>query len=110
MLRLPLCFDWFATPSCRHRPEAAGFRDVHEQTLTVHRIWSGTPDELWEYQQEICTICHPLFDSIPAGLRASIDAGVSTAFSHFRSGSVLSVPVNVIVVAGQRPGGQNLSA
>jgi ubiquinone/menaquinone biosynthesis C-methylase UbiE len=81
---------------------AAGFRDVHERTLTVHRVWSGAPEELWVYQQEISTLCHPLFDSIPADSRPIVDAQVIAALSRFQSGDVLSVPVNVIVVSGQR--------
>jgi ubiquinone/menaquinone biosynthesis C-methylase UbiE len=94
----------FASPGSLERVlQMAGFCDVQERSLTVLRIWLGTPDELWEYQQEISTLCHPLFDSIPTGLRASIDKEVSSALSHFQSGSVLGVPVNVIVVAGERP-------
>src|SRR5215469_7254893 len=38
---------------------AAGFCNVREEWSTVPRIWSGTPEELWEYQQEISTLCHP---------------------------------------------------
>jgi ubiquinone/menaquinone biosynthesis C-methylase UbiE len=45
---------------------AAGFCNIREESLTVPRIWSGSPEELWAYQQEISTLCHPLFDSIPA--------------------------------------------
>jgi len=82
---------------------AAGFRDVREEALTVPRVWSGTPEELWAYQQEISTLCHPLFDSIPANSRSKIDAEVAVSLSRFQSGNVLSVPVNVIVVSGQRP-------
>jgi len=81
----------------------AGFCDVSEDSLTVPRIWSESPEELWAYQQEISTLCHALFDSIPPALRSKIDAEVSTLLSRFQSGGVLKVPVNVIVVAGQRP-------
>ena len=82
---------------------AAGFCNIREESLTVPRIWSGSPEELWAYQQEISTLCHPLFESIPADVRSKIDAEVSASLSRFQSGSVLSVPVSVIVVSGQRP-------
>jgi ubiquinone/menaquinone biosynthesis C-methylase UbiE len=82
---------------------AAGFCNIREESLTVPRIWSGSPEELWAYQQEISTLCHPLFDSIPADSRSKIDAEVVALLSRFQSGKVLSVPVNVIVVSGQRP-------
>lgn len=94
----------FASPgSLEGALRTAGFCGIREESLTVPRIWSGTPEELWMYQQEISTLCHPLFDSIPASSRPKIDAEVSALLSRFQSGSVLSVPVNVIVAAGQRP-------
>jgi len=80
----------------------AGFRNVREELRTLPRIWSGSPEELWAYQQEISTLCHPLFNSIPKDLQPSVDAEVSTALAHFRNGSVLSVPVNVIIAVGER--------
>jgi hypothetical protein len=93
----------FASPgSLEGVLRAAGFCNIHEESLTVPRIWSGTAEELWSYQQEISTLCHPLFDSIPTRSRSKIDAEVSALLSRFQSGSVLSVPVNVIVVAGRR--------
>jgi ubiquinone/menaquinone biosynthesis C-methylase UbiE len=94
----------FAAPgSPRGVLRAAGFCNIREESLTVPRIWSGSPEELWAYQQEISTLCHPLFESIPADFRSKIDAEILALLSRFQSGSVLSVPVNVIVVAGQRP-------
>ena len=94
----------FASPgSLEGVLRAAGFCNIREESLTVPRVWSGSPEELWAYQQEISTLCHPLFDSIPLDSRSKIDAEVSELLSRFQSGSVLSVPVNVIVVAGQRP-------
>jgi len=53
-------------------------------------------------QQEISTLCDPLFDSIPTDSRSKIDAEILALLSRFQSGNVLSVPVNVIVVSGQR--------
>ncbi len=94
----------FASPGSLERElKAAGFCSVHERSLTVPRIWAGTPHELWTYQQEVSTLCHPLFNSIPTDLRAKVDAEVSSSLARFQSGSVLSVPVNVIVAGGQRP-------
>ena len=94
----------FASRSSLERAlKTAGFRNVLEERLTVPRIWAGSAEELWAYQQEISTLCHPLFDSIPTDSRSNIDAEVAASLSRFRNGNVLTVPVNVIVVAGQRP-------
>jgi ubiquinone/menaquinone biosynthesis C-methylase UbiE len=96
-------FRFSAPGSLEHVLRVAGFRDVREEALTVPRIWEGSAEELWAYQQEISTLCHPLFDSIPPDSRSNVDAQVVIALSRFQSGGVLTVPVNVIVVAGQRP-------
>src|SRR5215469_4172390 len=94
----------FAAPGClEHALTTAGLCNVREESLTVLRIWAGSAEELWEYQQEISTLCHPLFDSIPAASRPKVAAEVCALLSRFQSGGVLSVPVNVIVVAGDRP-------
>jgi SAM-dependent methyltransferase len=93
----------FASPGSLERElRAGGFSSVHEESPTLPRIWAGSPQELWRYQQEVSTLCHPLFASIPSGLRAQVDAEVLSALARFRSGSVLEVPAKVIVAVGQR--------
>ena len=92
--------DQFFSSLLERELRAAGFCSVHERSLTVPRIWAGTPHELWTYQQEVSTLYHPLFNSIPTDLRAKVDAEVSSLLARFQSGSVLSVPVNVIVAGG----------
>src|SRR5437016_3657196 len=93
----------FASPgSLKRALRAAGFYDVHEESLTVPRIWAGSPEELWTYQKEVSTLSHPLFARIPPALRVQVDAEVSSALARFHSGSVLTMPVNVIIAAGQR--------
>jgi len=96
-------FQFAAPGSLEGVLRAAGFCDIREKALTVPRIWSGSPEELWAYQQEISVLCHPLFESIPGDSRSKVDAEVSALLSRFRSGSILSVPVNVIVATGERP-------
>lgn len=95
----------FATPgSLARQLRAAGFSDVREELLTLPRIWAGTPEELWVYQQEVSTLCHPLFTSIPSALKAEVDGKVASALGRFQNGGVLNVPVNVIVATGGKLG------
>jgi len=95
-------FRFASQGSLERALQTGGFHNVREQSLTVPRIWSGTPEALWAYQQEISTLCHPLFEKIPTDLRSKVDAEVVSLLSRFQSGTVLSVPVNIIVAAGQR--------
>jgi hypothetical protein len=60
--------------------------------IACREVWSGTPELLWAYQQEISTLCQPLFDNIPPDSRPKIDAEVSALLSRFQSGSVLRCP------------------
>lgn len=93
----------FAAPGSLNRElRAAGFSEVHEQPLTLPRIWAGTPEELWLYQQEVSTLCQPLFASVPPALSEELDSKVSSALARFEKGGVLRVPVNVIIVAGTK--------
>jgi SAM-dependent methyltransferase len=95
-------FRFAVAGSLERALRASGFCNVREQSLTVPRIWSGSAEELWAYQQDISTLCHPLFNNIPKDSRLEIDRAVAEALSHFQSGSVLRVPVNVVVAAGER--------
>lgn len=93
----------FALPgSLETMLKAAGFDDVTEEQLTVSRVWCGTPEGLWAFQQDVSTLCQPLFASIPKDLRAKVDSEISALLSQFRSGNVLSVPAKIIVATGQR--------
>jgi ubiquinone/menaquinone biosynthesis C-methylase UbiE len=96
-------FRFAAAGSLEGHLRDAGFSHAHEESLIVHRIWAGTPKELWTYQQEVSTLCHPLFAGIPPALKPEVDAKVSSALVHFQDGNVLKVPVEVIVAAGRKP-------
>ena len=95
----------FATPgSLKRELAAAGFSNVHEQSLTVARRWTQKPEELWAYFQQISTLCEPLFATIPPALRPEVDARVSSALARYQDGGVLRVPTHIIVATGTKPG------
>lgn len=62
-------FRFAAAGSLEGQLRDAGFSHAHEESLIVHRIWAGTPQELRAYQQEVSTLCHPLFACIPPALK-----------------------------------------
>jgi len=95
----------FATAgSLARQLRTVGFREVCEELLTLPRVWVGTPEELWAYQQEVSTLCLPLFKRIPPALKPEVDAMVSSALARFQIGNILRVPVNVIVASARKPG------
>jgi len=93
----------FASPGSLERElRAAGFCNVQEDLVTLPRIWAGSPEELWEYQQQVSTLCHPLFAAIPAALRPRVDAEVASALARFRSGAGLTLPAQLVLATGKR--------
>jgi len=79
----------------------AGFRAIEEKHLTLNRVWAGSPQELWEYQQEVGALFQPMFQAISAATRPRIDEAVWTALSRFQDGDEITVPVNVVMAIGE---------
>lgn len=95
-------FRFASRGSLGHELRAVGFSNVQEALMTLPRIWAGSPEDLWEYQQEVSTLCHPLFAGVPPDLRPRVDAEVASALAPFRNGDVMSVPVKVVIATGKR--------
>jgi ubiquinone/menaquinone biosynthesis C-methylase UbiE len=78
----------------------AGFRNVQEQHLTLTRTWAGSPQQLWQYFQEISTLFHPLIEAIPAAARPHVDAAATAALGRFKTGNMITVPAQVVLATG----------
>ena len=81
---------------------SAGFRNVHEQHLALSRIWSGSPQQLWQYFQEVSTLFHPLIQQIPQAMQPQVDEAVYTALARFQSGHTIAVPAQLILATAER--------
>jgi ubiquinone/menaquinone biosynthesis C-methylase UbiE len=79
----------------------AGFRRIEERHMTLPRIWAGSPQDLWQYFQEISTLFHPLIRAIPAKLRGEVGEAVRIALAQFQSGNTITVPVQVVLAAAE---------
>jgi len=77
--------------------QKAKFWNVQERKMTLPRIWAGSTEQLWEYQQEVSTLYRPLFASIPETLRSRVDEEVVAELAQFRDHDHLSVPVQVVL-------------
>jgi ubiquinone/menaquinone biosynthesis C-methylase UbiE len=80
----------------------AKFRNVQEKEITLPRIWAGSAKHLWEYQQDVSTLYHPLFDSIPETLRPRVDEEVVDGLAQFSDGDLLSIPVQVVLATATK--------
>jgi len=75
----------------------AKFWNIQERKITLPRIWAGSTKQLWEYQQEVNTLYHPLFASIPETLRPRVDEEVVAELAQFRDRDHLSLPVQLVL-------------
>jgi ubiquinone/menaquinone biosynthesis C-methylase UbiE len=93
----------FAAPgSLAAELRKAGFCSIRETEMTLPRIWTGSAEQLWEYQQEVSTPCRPLFEKIPAALRPRIDSQVAARLAQFNNGGRLEVPAQVVLATAAR--------
>ncbi len=43
----------------------AGFREVREEARTVERVWTGSPEQAWEYFRDHAAAFDPLIERVP---------------------------------------------
>lgn len=77
----------------------AGFLQVKEELVTVPWTWMGTPEEVWEYFQDVAVPFASLLQSIPAARRPEIDAEVLKAIRQYYDGTSIkfTATVNIAV-------------
>jgi ubiquinone/menaquinone biosynthesis C-methylase UbiE len=73
----------------------AGFSRVEENLVTVPWTWIGTPDEVWEYFQDVAVPFASLLQTIPAERRAEIDAEVLKAVRQYYDGTSIKFTATV---------------
>jgi ubiquinone/menaquinone biosynthesis C-methylase UbiE len=77
----------------------SGFSGAEERLVTVPWTWLGTPEEVWEYFQDVAAPFVPLLHSIPAARRGEIDAEVLRAITRYYDGTSIkfTATVNIAV-------------
>lgn len=82
-----------------HPLRQAGFSQVNEELVTVPWTWLGTPEEVWEYFQDVAVPFASFLQSIPAHRRPEIDAAVLKAIREYYNGICIkfTATVNIAV-------------
>jgi ubiquinone/menaquinone biosynthesis C-methylase UbiE len=77
----------------------AGFSSIVEQFHVVPWSWPGTPEDVWEYFQEVTVPFRPLIDAIPDGQRARVNADVLAAIRRYYDGTQVHFTATVCLVS-----------
>ena len=94
-------FRFAARGSIEDALRRMGFCNIEERQMALPRIWAGSPQDLWQYFQDISTLLHPLIQAIPANMRQEVDEAVRIALARFQSGSAITIPVQVVLVTAE---------
>jgi ubiquinone/menaquinone biosynthesis C-methylase UbiE len=66
----------------------AGFREVREEARTVERLWTGSPEQAWEYFRNHAAAFGPLIERVPMEMWPDVTHDIFAAIVNFRMGSV----------------------
>ena len=73
----------------------SGFATIEERSVTVDWTWLGTPEEVWEYFQDVAVPFASFLQSIPAERRPVIDAEVLKAIRQYYDGTSIKFTATV---------------
>jgi len=78
---------------------SANFTRADERFVTLPFNWPGSPEEVWEYFQDVAVPFAPLFERIPAASRRQVDEAVLEEIGRYYDGkdTKLTATVNITV-------------
>jgi ubiquinone/menaquinone biosynthesis C-methylase UbiE len=77
----------------------AGFARIEESFLTVPWTWPGTPEEVWQYFQEVTVPFAALLQSIPEERREQIDAEILRAIGGYYDGKEIKFTATINITS-----------
>ena len=77
----------------------AGFSSIEEQFRIVPWSWPGTPEEVWDYFQEVTVPFRPLIDAIPNHQRAVVQAQVLEAIGRYYDGAQVNFTATICLAS-----------
>jgi ubiquinone/menaquinone biosynthesis C-methylase UbiE len=82
--------------------KSAGFQHVEERLAEVPWDWPGTPQDFWEYFQQVTAPFKPLFQSIPPERNEEIQNAVLEALTQRFDGSAVHFGAKVVLASATR--------
>jgi SAM-dependent methyltransferase len=98
----PNPFRFAVRGSLSAKLEAAGFREVDEESKTLPWTWPGTPQEVWEQAQAVSVPFRPMLDRVPENLWPRINAEVLVAIGRYVKGENIEFGASVVLASGRK--------
>jgi len=84
--------------------EEAGFCSIEEEFRVVPWSWPGTPEEVWDYFQEVTVPFKPLFEAIPQAQREKVNAEALGTIGRYYDGAQVNFTATICLAsASARP-------
>ncbi len=80
----------------------AEFQQVQEEARNLSLIWSGSPEQYWEYFQENTAPFRQLIDALTPAVRPQVAAEVYQAAGEYFDGRQINFPGVILLVSGLR--------
>ena len=77
----------------------AGFCAIEEELRIVPWSWPGTPEDVWEYFQEVTVPFKPLFESIPEPERQTVNAEVLKTIGRYYDGTQINFTATICLAS-----------
>ena len=84
--------------------EQAGFCTIEEEFRVVPWSWPGTPEEVWDYFQEVTVPFRPLLEVIPAERRGMVTAEVLRAIGRYYDGAQVNFTATICLASASVEG------
>jgi len=84
--------------------EEAGFGSIEEEFRVVPWSWPGTPEEVWDYFQEVTVPFKPLFEAIPQAQREKVNTEALGTIRRYYDGAQVNFTATICLAsASARP-------
>ncbi len=80
----------------------AGFEHIQERLADVPWNWPGTPEELWDYFQEVTVPFQALLQSIPGEQRPEVNERVIAALHSRYDGKQVQFAASIVLASAMR--------
>ena len=82
--------------------QAAGFRTVEEETVTLPWAWPGPPEEVWEQAKAVAVPFRPMLDRVPPDRWPQIDTEVCKEVARYSDGDKIAFGASVVLASGRK--------